>query len=277
MKKLWLCALALVVSSSVSQAQTPAAADEKLPAFDVISVKPSGTDDGRMMWSSTPDGVKTIGVPLALILQSAFGVEEDQIVGAPDWVKSARFDIDGKVSAEDLDRFKKLKGKQRGEMMQSILVERFGLKFHNETRELPVYELQVAKGGPKLKEAELLPADAATNKPARGKGQMQMQPGKIKAMGVQLSTLAGMLSGRDTGRTVVDKTGLTGYYDFTLEWTPEGGMMINGAPAPPPPPGSPAEANLFSAVQEQLGLKLEARKDMLPVIVIDHIEKPSVN
>lgn len=275
MKRLWLCALALVVGSTVLRAQTLAAAAAQVPAFDVVSVKPSSTSENRMMLMYGPDGFHSVNLPLLMLLRTAFGVEDDQIIGAPDWVKSTNFDVEGKVDAADAEKLKTLTPQQRGTMIQSIFLERFGLKFHREERELPVYDLVVAKGGLKMKEAPPLPEDTAT--PPKARGQMRMQPGKLTAQAVTIGVLVNQLSNQRLGRSVIDKTGLKGHYDFTLEWMPEGGIMINGAPAPPPPPGSPAEASIFTAVQEQLGLKLEPRKDMLPVIVIDHIEKPTAN
>jgi uncharacterized protein (TIGR03435 family) len=163
---------------------------------------------------------------------------------------------------------------QRRTMFQSILADRFKLVVHHETRELPIYVLSVAKGGPKFKEST--PDDPAATGPRR-RGMM-MQRGKITATDAQVSMLVTILS-RQLGRTIVDKTGLTGNYDFTLEFTPDEGASAppGSGGAPPPPPPDSAAPSIFTALPEQLGLKLESTKGPVDVIVIDHIEKPAEN
>jgi bla regulator protein blaR1 len=262
--------------SVLAQAQD---APSDLPRYEVATIKPNKTGDGRVMLMFKPDGVSMAGTPVQMMLCAAFGVEDDRIVGAPGWVKTDRFDIEAKVSPEDAPKLDKLKRDQRMLMLQPFLVDRFGLRFHHETRELPVYTLVIAKGGPRLNESK---PDAASGdgSPARHSTMINGR-GSIEAHGSSMKNLTHALSPQ-VDRTILDKTGLTGSYDYTLKWTPDF--------LPPPPPGgsqggppsgdSPPDANgpsLFTAIQEQLGLKLEPQKGPVDVIVIDHIEQPSPN
>ena len=149
-------------------------------------------------------------------------------------------------------------------MLLPVLEERFNLKlYRHETREITVYELVVAKGGSKLKESA--PDTAGTNGNPMRRSMLLNGIGHLESHGTSIDPLAHELS-RALGRTVFDKTGLTGNYDYTLEWTPDDG-----------PPTDTVGPSLFTAVQEQLGLKLEAQKEPVDVVVIDHIDKPSPN
>jgi uncharacterized protein (TIGR03435 family) len=170
-------------------------------------------------------------------------------------------------------------------MLQALLADRFKLSIHRETKELPVYALVAAKNGPKLQEAK---ADATYPNGIKGPdgvargGMMRIGGGEVTGQGLPIANLTRMLS-QQLGRTVIDKTGLTGKYDFTLQWTPDEsqGPMFKGADGAPPG-GNPAPPessgpSLFTAIQEQLGLKLESQKGPVEIIVIDHVEKPSQN
>ena len=247
-----------------------------IPQFDVISVKPAKDSMTRMQF--TPDGLRGIGVTVRFLLDEGYGgIDNEQIIGEPAWSSTEGFDIEAKVAPADVPTLAKMTFEQRRTMFQSILAERFKLAVHHATRELPIYVLTVGKGGPKFKESA--PDDPAGTTPRR-RGMMSNR-GKLTAMDAKLSMFISILS-RQLGRTVVDKTGLTGNYDFELEWTPD-----DGGPQPPPRPAdgsasgaaAPADpgASIFTAIQEQLGLKLESTKGPLEVVVIDHIEKPSEN
>jgi len=279
----------------------------ELPKYDVATIKPSPPDtEGRIRLMFTPDGAQLSGVPLQVIVRDTFGVQEDRIIGLPGWAKTNRYDIQAKVAPEDAPRLEKLKMDQRASMLIPVLEERFSLKYHHEMRELPSYALLVARGGPKLKvSADTdLPADfkppvpgddskasgpgggarvgESGPNPSRGHMVRMMGPGHIEAEGSGLEILVRILS-QQLGRTVVDKTGLTGNYDYALNWTPD--------TAPPPMPGGGPEGgpphndvgnigvgpSLFTALQEQMGLKLESEKGKVDVIVIDHIDPPSEN
>jgi uncharacterized protein (TIGR03435 family) len=264
-----------------------------LPKYDVSSIKPYKADDGRVRMMLSPDGVSLHGVPMRLLIPQAFGVEEDRILGEPAWVKSNRYDIEAKVAPEDAPKLKDLKVDQRNAMMLQLLVDRFNLKYHHEKRELPMYALVVAKGGLKMKPTKAddsaagaddpRPGDGPTpgngQQPRMGRRMMMMNPGHLESTGTSLDMLSHVLS-RQLSRTVVDKTGLPGEYDFTLDYTPDN--------MPMPPHGGPDDGaaksqtqpdqggpSIFTAVEEQLGLKLEATKGMVDVIVIDHIDLPA--
>ena len=247
------------------------------PPFDVISVKPNKDSHGTRM-QFTPDGLRGTGVTVQFLLYEGYGgINSNQVINEPAWAGSDGFDIEAKVLPADVPTLAKMTFEQRRTMFQSILADRFKLTVHHETREMPVYVLTVAKGGPKFKETA--PDDPAATPPRR-RGTM-INNGKITSTDAQISTLVTILS-RNLGRTVVDKTGLTGNYDFTLVYTPDDGGV---APPPRPPDGSPAPAagapdpgaSIFTALQEQMGLKLESTKGPVDVVVIDHIEKPAEN
>src|SRR5579863_7014774 len=132
-----------------------AASSASLPQFDVVSVKPH-KDEGmnmRIAFLFTPDGITVDGMPLDNLLRNAFDLTRDRILNEPEWVKSDRFDIQAKVAPEDAPRWKDLNSNQRNAMLIPVFQDRFGLKFHHETKELEVHTLEVAKGGPKLKDA----------------------------------------------------------------------------------------------------------------------------
>jgi uncharacterized protein (TIGR03435 family) len=162
-------------------------------------------------------------------------------------------------------------------MLQALLADRFKLTIHRETKDLPAYALVIAKNGPKLQEAK------PGTYPEDGKGhagRILMDPGQLTGQGLPIATLAEFLS-EWLGRTVLDQTGLKGNYDFTLKWTPEPGqgMMLRGPEGSNPGPegGPPTDSPAITAIQEELGLKVESTKAPVEVLVIDHVEKPSEN
>jgi uncharacterized protein (TIGR03435 family) len=269
------------------QAASPVAgAASKVPAFEVASIKPDKSGTGMTTLRTTPVGFSASNISLKALIQQAYGVEENQILGAPSWLGSERYDIEAKVASSDTDALHDLNPDQRRLMLQPLLADRFQLKVHTELKDLPVLALVVAKGGPKLHEAK--PGDTYPNglkgfDGPGGPGMMLMRPGQLTAQGVDLWFVAKQLS-QQLGRTVQDKTGLTGKYDFTLQWKPD--RDPSPMPGAPPPgeqgPGATlstdsSEASIFTAVQEQLGLKLESRKAPVEVLVIDHVEAPSEN
>jgi uncharacterized protein (TIGR03435 family) len=244
----------------------------KIPQFDVISVKPGKDNKTRVQF--TPDGMRGTEVTAQFLLFEGFGgINQNQVIGEPSWSTADGFDIEAKVAAVDLPTLAKMTFEQRRTMFQQILADRFNLVAHHETRELPIYQLTIGKNGSRLKESS--PDDpASATAPRKG---MMFGRGKVTATGGSLSMFITALS-RQLGRTIVDKTGLTGNYDFTLEWTPEGAAPLpaGGSPSGAAPPDQ-SGPDIFTAIQEQLGLKLESTKGPVDVIVIDHIEKPSAN
>lgn len=274
-------------SQSQSAAVTP-------PAYtwDVVSVKPS-TGSGRGGSSNMPDGFSMHGGVLTGLIFSAYGLKyPEQLVGAPGWLASDKFDVDVKMDSSVMDELDKMSPDDRlaarHQMTQALLADRFKLVIHHETRELQVYTLTIAKSGLKMKEAKA--GDTYPNgfKGIGGSGGagvtlFQMGPSgvMITSQGTPLSGLIGTIS-REVGRIVVDKTGLTGNYDYVLQYTPEGFRPRTDLNEPPSgsgmvlPPDFGA-ISIFTAVQEQLGLKLESVKAPIDVIVIDHMERPSGN
>jgi uncharacterized protein (TIGR03435 family) len=283
------------------------AAPNDLPSFDAVSIKPhadEGMSSFGIEFRITPDGITFRGGTLDMLLLRAFAVPRDRLLNEPDWAKSTRLDFEAKVAPEDAPKLKPLTPQQRWAMMIPALQDRCQLKFHHETRELEVYALVVAKGGAKLKAAN--PADSANapplppgvpppppvGPPPAGSARPNPSPMtiSISSKGMFITgraatteSIADMLS-QQIGATVVDKTGLTGKYNYSLTWTPDAGSaQLMGLPLPGPPPGSggesqePAGPSIYTALQEQLGLKLETHKESVDVIVIDHVERPSAN
>jgi uncharacterized protein (TIGR03435 family) len=209
--------------------------------------------------NGTADGLHVYCAPLMWAVESAYHImEASRILDAPDWVKSgSRWDIDAKVSGEDAAAFSKLAWEDKDRMLLPLLQDRFRMKAHLEKREIPVYDLILAKGGPKLKEAT--PDEAA-------KGYMRGQDGKIDSVSMPVSAMLAMLN-NEAGRPVVDKTGLSGKYDFVLEYVPVSKAATDETGGP----------SIFTAVEEQLGLKLEPAKEPMDVLVIDSIEQPAAN
>jgi len=261
------------------------AAPMAAPAWDVSTVKPGSPDARGSIFSITPDGMKITNMPLWMIVREAFGVENDRLFGGPSWSKTSLFDIEAKVSPDDGPKLKTLTTEQRRQMMVALLEERFGLKFHHETRDLPMYELVVAKGGVKMQASKPDPQG-----PDPGPGQvpsperhmlMMHGRGHIESVGTGMSGLVRHLSGQ-LGRTVVDKTGLTGDFDFKLDWTPDDTASAmtkanNPSPGDSTTSQDTAGPSLFTALEEQLGLKLESTKGPVDVIVIDQLEQPTAN
>ena len=226
----------------VGSAQAPAP-----PEFEVASIKL--TQHGR-----TPDGMShsSVGNPspvsfaatnasLQMLLVWAYEVKDYQISG-PDWLNSddARYDIEAKTPAG-------ASSKQMPEMLQTLLAQRFKLAFHRETRTLPLYYLVTAKGGPKLHEA-----------PGGGNSSTNSRGGHLTAQHTSMAELGDSLS-RHLGRAVVDQTGLTGAFDFTLDYAADD--------------ADTSRPSIFTALQEQLGLRLEATKGPVEVLVIDRAER----
>jgi uncharacterized protein (TIGR03435 family) len=238
--------------------------------FDVASIRQNTSVGGRNHINiSTNDGHFTFttgNATLKSILHFAFALPESQIVDAPAWVDSTNFDIVAKAGPDADAQLNALSGDQndlaKQLMVQALLADRFRLKTHRETRQLPIYDLVVAnpKTGPKL-----LPTEAHGTTIDNNKRSIRIIGGDDS-----VELLAEYLA-KTLGRNVVDKTALTGRYDINLKWTPEDAIAANADPAPDAPP------DIFTAIQEQLGLKLESTKAPVPVLVIDHIEMPSEN
>jgi uncharacterized protein (TIGR03435 family) len=264
----------------------------KSPVFEVASIKPIKSIPQGMYFRIQPGGrFSANAITGKFLLQQAYGVKDSQVVGAPSWLDSERFDIDAKPDEETGAAFDKLSPDERRQqlmlMLQSLLADRFKLSLTHETKDLPVYALVAAKNGPKLHESTYKPPENSPDMPrapgvggAAQAGMMMNGRGQLTSTYGDMNMLADVLS-RFVGRPVINKTGLTGKYDFTLKWTPEEGqgpVMPGARPAgdeAPPPDAS--GASIFTAIQEQLGLKLEPQKAPMDVLVIQHVERPSEN
>jgi uncharacterized protein (TIGR03435 family) len=267
--------------SSLSQVQAaPQAAHTSLadPVFEVAAIHQNVADQsGRShIVSSTADGhFLTINASLQSIVRWAFDMPETRILGGPAWMSSTKFDIDAKGDASVDAQLHGLSSDDsravKRRMVQGLLADRFKLVTHRETRELPIYALVVAKGGAKLGATQ---ANGTTINARRG--QIEVQGSNSVAL------LAEELS-KIVGRVVVDKTGIEGRYNIVLKWTPDdsAGSGFNAPPAfnatASAAPAADSGPSIFTAIQEQLGLKLDAEKGPVEVLVIDHIEMPSEN
>jgi uncharacterized protein (TIGR03435 family) len=253
------------------------------PEFEVASIKLNKSASFGAMLRPGPGGrFSATNIPLQLLVTFAYKIKDFQLSGAPPWLMSERYDIEAK--AEGNPGFDGMLP-----MVQVLLEDRLQLKFHRETKEMQVYGLEVAKAG-KLHPAQgecgpppssPPPPPAPRKMPTAFCGGFMMFPGHLNGQKVTIEQLLDPLS-RFTGQTVLDKTNLTGKYDINLEYTPEQGQFQappGGAPPglPPLPPIDPNGPSLFTALQEQLGLKLESQKGPVEIIVVDHIERPSEN
>jgi uncharacterized protein (TIGR03435 family) len=283
------------LSAPPSRAQTPTTPTAALPSFEVASIKPNKPDaSGRVLVGIRfePGRLTVTGATLKQLIALAYDVRDTQVSGGPGWIDSDRYDIEAKESDADVAAFEKLprddRRLQHQLLTRSLLADRFQLKLRHESKESSVYALVVAKGGPKLHEAK--PGDTYPNgikgpdgRPAGGPQMMRMGPGEAEGQGVRLEALARILA-QQLGRDVLDQTGLKGMYDFTLKWAPEPGQgMPMGPPGGPPggaestPPPDASGPSLFTALQDQLGLKLETTKGPVEMLVIEQVEKPSEN
>jgi uncharacterized protein (TIGR03435 family) len=278
-KTVWTCLALAACSCAFGQAgPTSATAPPNLPAFAVTSVKPNPNAQSWHL-TTTQDGWSGKGVTLRWILGEAYHIEhQDKIDVFPQWGDSARWDIEGKVDEADAPAFQKLPYLQKVILLRNLLADRFKLAVHYDSVVKPVYVLTVAKGGPKLKVStpDELPGDMSKEASL----MLRSRPGQFEAVNLSISSFASRMTSW-TGRNVVDRTGITGRYDIKLDWSPDTGLSQGGAAdsqsQSPLPPSALPGPSIFTAVQEQLGLKLEPDKAPVQVFVIDHVEEPGPN
>jgi uncharacterized protein (TIGR03435 family) len=238
------------------------------PSYEVASVKPGDPNDRQVRVAGQGGRFTVANASLKMLIGLAYGVQDHQISGGPNWLDSEKYNIEAKIDSAAVTAPGPDSAGRMLLMIQSLLGERFKLTVHRESKEEQVYELVVAKGGSKLKEAD-------TGK--QGRGARRPGRGQLTSMGAPISSLVNALS-QQLGRSVIDKTGLTGGYDFELKWTPDPGEtagLFGGPDAPPPP--DPNGPSIFTALQEQLGLRLESAEGPVEILVIDHAEKPDAN
>lgn len=281
-RKALLLAVACAIFAAPFAAQnTPPAS---APVFDVATIKLHEGIVSVVGLINQSDGIKVAADTLADMMTTAYSVRtEGQVSGGPEWVRSDRYNIEAKMSADDTAAFQKLSSdamkEHRQQMLRSLLEDRFHLHTHFITKEIPVYELVVAKSGPKMKDA----ATDTNDQLRKGKdgkpiaGVMWFVKDSSTAQGYSMGPLAGFLSQPfiGLGRPVVDKTGLTGSYNFTLSWSPQMKNILPGAVATDAAPPEDAPS-IFTALQE-LGLKLQPATGPEQIVVIDHVERPTAN
>lgn len=252
--------LALCVSIS---AQAPSARP-RFDVFEVATIKPVESDQrsGRFFRMDGPHRWIATNFTLKSLIALAYDLNPETISGGPPWMGTVHFNIEAVTPGDAKpDRLEQM------QMLRALLVERFSLKFHRQEKEFSIYELTVAKGGSKLKPA----ADPDASPQLIG----VVYPGKIEvpAKSVTMDDFVAMLQRATLDRPTVNKTGLTGKFDFTLDWAPDesqyGGEVGKAPDEAPMPP-------LFTAVQEQLGLKLTPTRGMVNAMIVDSAEKPSV-
>ena len=250
--------------------------------IEVASIRPSDPASCREypIIDSHNDRFDMKCVKANLLLEIAYNVREFQIASGPKWIGATQYDIAVKTESSSngnatpdkdvaslTDDERRTNGQRLREMLRSLLADRFRLALHNETREQTVLQLNVAKGGPKLKE---ISSDIS--------GGLRTGRGFLAGTQIGIPFLAQTLS-QIVGQPILDQTGLTGKYDFELRWAPDEGSPNNalGETLTPQASVDSDRPNIFTALQEQIGLKLESGKGPVAVIVVDHIETPSAN
>jgi len=305
----------LILASASQAPQTPAPIPNHdptpftLPKFDVVSVRRTkpGATYGRFDDPPEGDGITITNITLRTLILSAYEFHRpDMLFGLPDWASIDSYDIQAKVAPEDIPLFHKMTQAQRGYMLEELLEDRFNMKIHREMKETPIYALVVAKGGSKMHEVPQADVPAHLLESARNFSpaskdrlkdvtladftkqlgslpnghfyglQMQKGPGVIAFYARTMVPFSLWLSGMNLGRAVQDQTGLTGNYDFTLEFNPaplsaQSANPNNAAPLDTTGP------DIFTALQQQAGLKLEPAKGLVQALIVDHVERPAEN
>ena len=246
--------------------QAPPPPATKVFTFEVATIKPTARTDGAWRLQATPDGYTGMDISLLKLVGEAYGIYDSKLItGGPPWIDRDKFDLEAKFSTAENPEAKDLTYRQRADMLQPLLADRFALKLHKETREFPIYNLVIAKGGPRLQETK--PDDVPHGVGGTSCLFRRSRPGYIQVQGCMTKDLEDLLRFA-TGRTVIDKTALTTRYNFELRWTPDN-TPIDATDSSAP--------SIFTALQEQLGLKLVPATGPLNVLVIDAAGKPSEN
>lgn len=256
--------VSLIAIAVGALAQTPAPRPT-FDAFEVATIKPVSPEEARGRYIRIEGTNRFVGknYTLKLLIAAAYNLNPRVISGGPDWLDSEHYDI-AALTPGDVRPTRD----EQMVMLRKLLTDRFQLSFHRESREFSVYELEVAKGGPKLK---------ATAKPDDAPALINVvYPDRIKlpARNVTMGDFASMLQRAMLDRPVVDKTGLTGRYDFDLEWAQDESQFDGSVGAAP---ADASAAPFFTAIQQQLGLKLVATRGPVDALIVDKAERPSAN
>jgi uncharacterized protein (TIGR03435 family) len=242
---------------------TPMAADAA-PAFEVATIKPSKPEAQGRGIGLRGRNFSTLNTSLSYLITFAYGLHPRQIAGGPGWLDTDNYDLAGVPDKPGMPNDKQVKM-----MVQKLLADRFKLIFHREKKELTVFAITIGKGGPTLTKS------TADTNGVPGLGFRGL--GNLVARNATMDDFASLMQTSVLDRPVVDQTGLTGRFDFTLNWTPDETQFTAMGVKVPPPPENAEHPDLFTAVQQQLGLKMESTKAQVDVLVIDHVEKPSDN
>ena len=225
------------------------------PSFAVATIKPHDPASNRMGFDAVGDRYSIHGQTIVSLMMFAYAIDKHQVVDTPDWARTDRFDIEGTTDTPGQPNLR-----QQQEMLQKLLADRFGLKFHHEKRQIPVYLIQTVGGGPKLTPAAHPEVEADQNASSHG-----TEVTVIITSATMQDFILGMQFFFD--RPLVDQTGIPGQHDFTLRYTYDEAHATD----PNAPPG------LFTAIQDQLGMKLVPTKAQVEVFLINHVEQPSAN
>jgi uncharacterized protein (TIGR03435 family) len=227
-------------------------ASAQVPAFNAVSIHSNVSSGGASSIHVTPGRVSMSNVTLRKVILNAYGIPDDReyALAGPEWLGADRFDINATFPSDTA-------GPAIREMLRTMLAERFQLALHRETRQLPMYSLVVAKGGPKIRAS------------ADGEGKTSARPGHFEASKITMRKFADLI-GREAGHPVTDSTGLDGVFDFTLDWSPSAGLRVESEDNASAAKDGPS---IFTAIQEQLGLRLESGKGPVEVLVVDKVER----
>jgi uncharacterized protein (TIGR03435 family) len=254
------------------QSASPAAADQR-PRFDAASVKPNQSPEAGINNRFSPGRFAYVNTPLEVFIYNAYSFPSERVLGMPDWARRDKYDI----TATHSPQYQAFSQQQRA-MLQRLLEERFSLQAHRETRDMPVYELvktRIDGLGPRLRVSS--PECAPGGTADRAQCGTRINPGLIDGRFVNWRMVVDQLPSA-VGRAVIDKTGLNGMFDLRLEWNPDPAVTRSpeaaaSATAAAAAPGE--RVNIFTALQEQLGVKLQSASAPLEVLVIDRLERPT--
>jgi len=260
-----ILAVALTLSPSGPQTQSPAPRPN-FDAFEVATIKPVSSDEGkgRYIIMRGSDTFVEKDYSLKLMIAAAYNLNPREVSGGPSWVESDRYDILARTPGEVRPTHD-----EQMRMLRNLLADRFKLTFHREQREFSIYELTVDKGGPKLK-----PSTAPADDPPALISTVYPQKIVMPARNATMGDFVSILQRAVLDRPVVDKTGLKGKYDFDLTWAPDESQFGGEVPVAPPTASSPP---FFTAIREQLGLRLEATRGPAQALVIDSVDRPTSN
>jgi uncharacterized protein (TIGR03435 family) len=264
MRTVAFIAVFAVVAGSMIEAQQSVSGDSNAPKFKVASIKPADPAARGWLYQMPGREYRASNTSAKNLIEWAYSVHPCQIIGAPDWIGADKFNIVAIPNMAGLPSWE-----QWNTMVKTLLADRWQLRFHREQKELPVYGIQIGEGGPKLTRSAADPARPWS---------MAFRSGTLPVRNASVAEFASWLQRAVLDRPVIDQTGLEGKWDFVLKWTRERNDRANMGTTPQISESSAdAPGDLFTAVENQLGLKLVATKAMVDVISVDHVEKPTAN